>query len=221
MSGSASTPGTLVPSWSVVSERPQRPAAFDPDPVVIDAGDAALVGQLRGRHDAALGTLYDRYGAACFALARRIVGDEDLAADVVQDAFLTAWREVDRYELRRGSLRTWLLTLTHHRAVDCVRRENRHRARRASLELLDATPSGERTVEEQAAAAISATLVRRALDRLPAPQRQALLLSYFGGYSQNEIARLTESPLGTVKTRMLAGMRKLRETLEPDVRGEA
>jgi RNA polymerase sigma factor (sigma-70 family) len=210
MSHSSSAPGTLVPSWGV---------PFDP-PAAGDA-DAPLVGLLRARREEALGELYDRYGGACYALARRIVGDADLAADVVQDAFLTAWREVDRFELGRGSLRTWLLTLTHHRAVDCVRRENRHRARRASVEALAATPSGEPAVDEQATDAVRATLVRQALDGLPAPQRQALLLAYFGGYTQNEIAQLTDSPLGTVKTRMLAGMRKLRAALEPTVREEA
>jgi RNA polymerase sigma-70 factor (ECF subfamily) len=209
MTAPASAGVLRMPSWSVVFER-----AADP-------GDEELLAGLRDRRDDALATLYDRYGAVCYGLARRVVVDEHLAADVVQDAFLTVWREADRFDRSRGSVRAWLLTVTHHRAVDVVRRENRHRALRASVDLLEGTPAVDAGVAEQVATADEAVSVRQALARLPEPQREALLLAYFGGHTQNEIARLTGTPLGTVKTRMLAGMRKLRDALEPTVREEA
>ena len=175
--------------------------------------DAELAAALAERRPDALAALYDRYGAACYGLAKRVVLEEELAKDVVQEAFLTVWREAGRYDGSRGSLRAWLLTVTHHRAVDLVRREHRHRSQRAPVESLEVTPSTAAPVEEQVETTVRAARVRQAVEALPAPQREALLLAYFGGYTQSEIARLTGKPLGTVKTRTLAGMRTLRSSL--------
>jgi RNA polymerase sigma-70 factor (ECF subfamily) len=166
-----------------------------------------------GRHEA-LGVLYDRYAAACYSLARRIVVDEQLAQDVVQEAFLAVWRGAERYDGARGPIGSWLLTLTHHKAVDLVRREQRHQRQRAGVQELDTTPADEDAVEDVAAASVRAGIVRHALRRLPQAQREPLLLAYFGGYTQAEIARMTGNPLGTVKTRMFAGVRRLRELLD-------
>jgi RNA polymerase sigma factor (sigma-70 family) len=178
------------------------------------ADDDALLKALAARDEDALAAVYDRYAATCYGLARRIVVDEALAQDVVQEAFLAAWRDAGRFDPAKGTLVTWLLTLVHHRAVDAVRRENRHRVRSTTLDALEGTVTGGSSVEEQADQSVRAGQVRDALGQLPLAQRQALLLAYFGGYTQAEIARMTDSPLGTVKTRMFAGMRRLRQLLD-------
>jgi RNA polymerase sigma-70 factor (ECF subfamily) len=185
------------------------------------AEDADLVARVGGGDQSALAALYDRYSKPCYSLARRILGDDGLAEDVVQEVFLVLWRDPARFDPSRGAFATWLLSATHHKAVDSVRREENHRKRRASAEVLDTEISDAPSVDEQAWVAVRRTRVRSALATLPAAQREALGLAYLGGYTQREIAGLTGIPLGTVKTRMLAGMRKLREqlaTLDDDPR---
>jgi RNA polymerase sigma-70 factor (ECF subfamily) len=176
--------------------------------------DEQLVVALAAQQPDALGVLYDRYGAACYALAKRIVVDEMLAQDVVQEVLLAVWGGSATYQPDRGALSTWLLTLTHHKAVDVVRREQRHRLRRADLGQLDTTVSPDPPVDEQAAIAVRRSRVRAALGSLPDSQREVLLLAYFGGYTQSEIAQLTGTPLGTVKTRTSAAVRRLRRLLD-------
>lgn len=178
-----------------------------------DAEDVALVGRVAEADGAALAALYDRYGRPCYALARRIVADEVLAQDVVQEVFLAVWRDPSRYDASRGAFSTWLLSATHHKAVDAVRREETHRKRRAGVEEIELGTSADAGVDEQAWQAVRRGRVREALAALPDAQREALGLAYFGGYTQREIAGLTGIPLGTVKTRMLAGTRRLREML--------
>lgn len=175
--------------------------------------DAALGDLIAQRDAAALEQLYDRHGAASYGLARRIVADDQLAHDVVQEVFLAIWRGAATYDGSRGSLSTWLFALTHHKAVDAVRRAQRHSGRRAPEEALLTEPDTAPAVEEQAIDAVNAHRVRNALGELPEAQRQALELAYFGGYSQSEIAHLTGTPLGTVKTRTLAALRRLRVVL--------
>jgi RNA polymerase sigma factor (sigma-70 family) len=157
--------------------------------------------------------LYDEYGARCYALARRILRDERLAEDAVQEVFLGVWRGASRHDPGRGSLASWLLTMTHHKAVDAVRREESGRKRRAPLEVLNDEAVTGPGVEQQAVEGAARAHVRGALAGLTPTQREPLVLAYFGGYTQSEIAELTATPLGTVKTRMLAGMRKLRAQL--------
>ena len=162
----------------------------------------------------ALAEIYDAYGGRCYALARRLLRDENLAEDAVQEALLGLWRAPERFDSSRASLATFLLTLTHRRAVDVLRREAlQRRGRVATDEGLVEVPSQEVGTAEQAEAKVAGADVRRALSALPAPQREALLLAYFQGYTQREISALTGTPLGTVKTRMLAGVRALRTAL--------
>ncbi|HEX8002840.1 MAG TPA: sigma-70 family RNA polymerase sigma factor [Mycobacteriales bacterium] len=163
---------------------------------------------------AALEALYGRYGRVSYALARRILADDVLAQDVVQEVFLTVWRDARRFDASRGGFSTWLLTMTHHKSVDAVRREENLRKRRAPAEALDLTESTGPAVDDEVWNAFRRDQVRAALTELPDPQREALALAYFGGYTQREIAKITETPLGTVKTRMLAGMRRMREALQ-------
>jgi RNA polymerase sigma factor (sigma-70 family) len=158
--------------------------------------------------------LYDEYGARCYGLARRILRDERLAEDAVQEVFLAVWRGASRHDPARGSVASWLLTMTHHKAVDAVRREENGRKRRAPLELLNDEAITDPGVDQQAVDGVARDHVRGALAGLPPAQREPLVLAYFGGYTQREIAELTRTPLGTVKTRMLSGMRKLRAELK-------
>ena len=181
-----------------------------------DAGpsDAVLVARVRDGDGPALEALFGRYGRACFALSKRILVDEQLAQDVVQEVFLALWREPSRYDPARGGFSSWLLSVTHHKAVDAVRREENLRKRRTSADVLDGQESEAPKVDEQVWSLVRRERVREVLQTLPAPQREALALAYFGGYTQREIAGLTATPLGTVKTRMLAGMRRMKESLD-------
>jgi RNA polymerase sigma factor (sigma-70 family) len=168
----------------------------------------------------ALEALYERYGRAAYSLARRILTDETLAQDVVQEVFLSLWRDARRFDAGRGTVATYLLSMTHHRAVDVVRREENLRRWRTSDEGLELEPDPKARVEDEVEASERRAEVRAALAELPDAQREALALAYFGGYTQREVAALVGVPLGTVKTRMAAGMRKLKEALQDAGREE-
>lgn len=162
----------------------------------------------RGDHDA-LGALYDRFGRIAYGLAFRILRDQALAEDAVQEAFLAVWRSADAYKRERAKPSTWILTVVHRRAVDLVRREERRRG-----EPLEAAPeptSG--PVDEDATLRERRVAVQAALTELPGDQRQALELAYYGGLTQSELAERLDVPLGTVKSRMFAGLGRLRELL--------
>jgi RNA polymerase sigma factor (sigma-70 family) len=188
-----------------------RPARPPEDP----SGDADLVRRIRAGESSAVVELYDRFRRPGFALARRILADDALAEDVLQDVFLSFWRDPGGYDPDRGTLPAWLMAAVHHKAVDAVRREESQRRRRARAEeeLALAAPTATRDVEDDVASRIESDRVRSALGQLPDAQREALTLAYYGGYTQREVAAITGAPLGTVKTRMLAGMRRLREEL--------
>ncbi|MDD7927401.1 RNA polymerase sigma factor [Actinomycetospora chibensis] len=181
--------------------------------------DATLLEQIGERSAEALAQLYDRFGRPAYSLARRICVDESLAEDVVQEAFLVVWRDPGRFDPDRGAVSSWLLTLVHHRAVDAVRREATRRKR-----TVPPSSDGEEWnvppgpgADQAALGAVVAGKVRDALGQLPADQREALALAYFGGYTQREVASLVGIPLGTVKSRMFAGTQKLRALLGPHV----
>lgn len=176
--------------------------------------DRALVARVTEGDGGALEALYARYGRACYGLARRILTDEQLAADVVQEVFLTVWRDASKFDASRGGFSSWLLSMTHHKAVDAVRREENHRKRRSAAELLEERPADTPQVDDEVWSTIRGERVRAAMQLLPHAQREALVLAYFGGYTQREIAGITDTPLGTVKTRMLMGMRRLKEGLD-------
>ena len=178
--------------------------------------DAALVEEITRGQTSALEALYQRYGVVCYRLARQITANHALAEDAVQDAFVAVWRFPGSYTRGRGSVRSWLLGMTHHKAVDQVRRESAEQRRanhRASEAATDPAPDNDPA--SIAWSEIQAAEIRSALTELPEAQRQALTLAYFGGYTQSQIAELTGVPLGTVKTRTLAAMRKLRLRLSP------
>jgi RNA polymerase sigma factor (sigma-70 family) len=179
-----------------------------------DAQGAELLQRIgRGERDA----LYVLFGRRAYSLARRILSDETLAEDVVQEVFLSIWRNPAAFDARRAGVTSWLLAMVHHKAVDAVRREETHRRRRTAVadDLRLDEPVRTRDVQDDALDGLVAQQVRGALRELPEAQREALTLAYYGGYTQREVAALTGVPLGTVKTRMLAGMRKLRGALAP------
>jgi RNA polymerase sigma factor (sigma-70 family) len=187
------------------------------------SSDTELVRRLRDADGAALSQLYQRFGRPCYSLARRICADEGLAEDVVQEVFLTLWRDPTRFDPSRGSFATWLLTLIHHKAVDAVRRESTIRRRMVATPEAgeDWSPTPVPGADQAALARVAAGQVRAALHRLPVEQRQVLALAYFGGHTQREIAVLTDVPLGTVKSRMFTAVQRLRslltDQLGPDV----
>jgi RNA polymerase sigma factor (sigma-70 family) len=182
-----------------------------------DRPDEELVRAVVAGAHSALAALYDRYGRRAYSLARRVCRDDNLAEDVVQEAFLAFWRDPRRFDPGRGGFGTWILTLVHHKSVDAVRRESV--IRRRTVAVVDevqewSAPPGP-GADQGALQSIEAGQIRDALGDLPAEQREALTLAYFGGYSQREVATLTGVPLGTVKSRMFSGMRRLRGALGP------
>jgi RNA polymerase sigma-70 factor (ECF subfamily) len=177
--------------------------------------DEALLGRLAaGADEHALSDLYDRYQAQMYGLAMRITRDPALAQDAVQEAFVGVWRNAASYSAGRSSVRTWMLSIAHHRAIDIVRR------RRA----VAALPETEAQTTDPALTApdvwpeVAQTLDRAAVDaalaELPKPQREAIQLAYFDGLTQVEIADRTGAPLGTVKSRVRLGLLQMRRILE-------
>jgi RNA polymerase sigma factor (sigma-70 family) len=181
-------------------------------PRAAEPPDAELVRRLADADGSALSELYQRFGRPCYSLARRICVDDGLAEEVVQEVFLTLWRDPRRFDPARGNFATWLLTLIHHKAVDAVRRESTVRRRVVPVAEAgeDWSPTPVPGADQEAMARVAAGQVRAALDRLPSEQRQVLALAYFGGHTQREISVLTSVPLGTVKSRMFAGVQRLR-----------
>jgi RNA polymerase sigma-70 factor (ECF subfamily) len=180
--------------------------------------DEAVVALAARSDDVAFAELYDRYGRVAYGLALRVLRDEALAEDAVQDAFLAIWRGASRFIPERGRASSWILTLVHRRAVDLVRRENRRRT-----EPLDGVevPTPEGSAEDVAWLRLERERVHAALRHLSDPQREALELAYYGGYTQSELAERLGQPLGTIKSRMFAGLARLHELLETPGRGEA
>ena len=187
----------------------------------VHSPDSALVSRAATGDERALGELYDRYGGMAFSLAAAIVGEHADAEEVVADAFAQIWRSVGTFDPTRGSVAAWIATIARTRALDLVR--SRRRRARVLEEAAVVTDDGETFVlapslesaDRNAELTETSALVRRSLEALPAPQRRVIELAYFGGLSQTEIAAQLSEPLGTVKTRMRAGMEKLRQALRP------
>lgn len=174
--------------------------------------DTLLAERIRAGDREALGELYDRYAPLALAVALRVVTDRFTAEDVVHDAFVAIWQHIDRFDRSRGSLRGWLLTVVRNRAIDRVR------GARPTMEVGAADEqsllrTGPNPTWELAVARISAIELRGVLATLPAEQREAIELAYFGGRTYREIARLTGVPEGTANGRLRLGLAKLRDAL--------
>src|SRR3954464_2657086 len=169
---------------------------------------------LMARGDArAFEAIYERHGGAAYSLAYRMVGARSVAEDGPPGAFLNLWRSGAHYDRARGSVRTWILGIVHHRAIDALRRSSVHSRRRSDDETAAERLEAPEHVEEDVARRDEAAIVRRALDVLPADQLKVIELAYFGGFTHIEIADMLESPVGTVKGRMRLGLKKMREAL--------
>src|SRR6266536_2538024 len=180
-----------------------------------ERGDAALLAAMARGDQAALGALYDRYAALAMGLANQIVRDRAVAEEVVQDAFVAAWRRAATYHPDRGEPRTWLLSIVRNRSVDRLRGA----AARVRSEPLEV--AGQAVGDADVWAAVWSGLERReivaALAGLPPDQREAIELAFFGGLTHVEVAEKTGAPLGTVKGRMRLALRRLRTVLQDQV----
>jgi RNA polymerase sigma-70 factor (ECF subfamily) len=179
----------------------------------VDEADRAALARIADGDLDALEELYDRYKTMAYSIAYRITNDATLAEDVVQDAFMGAWRNATRYIEGRGSVKTWLLSIVHHRAIDAIRR------RRPTTELPEheEIPPAQFQVPDvwgEVSAILDAETVRGALAALSDVQREAIELAYFSGLTQQEISDRTGTPLGTVKSRMRLGLLAMRRVLE-------
>lgn len=179
--------------------------------------DEALIALLERGEDDALAELYDRYGQVAYSLAYRMLRNGTLAEDAVQEAFLTVWRNAARFVPERAKASTWVLTIVHRRAVDLVRREERRRTEPFTPGVEPASAEG--SADDEAWLRLQRERVQEALRHLPDEQREALELAYYGGFTQSELAERLGQPLGTIKSRMFAGLARLRELLS-DVRIE-
>ena len=171
--------------------------------------DEALLEAVAGSDEDALGELYDRFGKVAYGLAVRILRDAALAEDAVQEAFLQVWRGATDYRPERAKASTWVLTFVHRRAVDLVRREERRRSEPEGA-LPEPTGPG---ADEAAVTRSRREIVQDALSRLPADQREAIELAYYGGLTQSELAEQLSQPLGTIKSRMFTGLQRLQVLL--------
>lgn len=151
-----------------------------------------------------------RHSDAALSLAYRMIGLRSLAEDVVQEAFISLWRNAVRYDPMRGSLRNWTLQIVHHRAVDVLRRDNTLYSRRIGDEDLHERLQAAEQTDVQAARRDDARQVRSALGHLPKEQRQVIEMAYFSGFTHTEIASMLDLPEGTVKGRMRLGLQKMR-----------
>jgi RNA polymerase sigma-70 factor (ECF subfamily) len=179
------------------------------------AVDRALLGRIARQDETALAALYDRHARVLFTLALRIVGDRELAQEVLQDTFLRCWSGAERYDSARGQVVAWLVGMTRHRAIDLLR----SRPHQARLRERGPLPSADRLAGSREPDVEDSALIRHAmttaLTALSPVQREAIELAYYSGLTQTEIARVQGEPLGTVKSRMRSGLERLRAALSP------
>ncbi len=183
--------------------------------------DASLMLLLGQGHTEALEVLYRRHGGIATTFACRIVGDFATAEEVVQDAFVTLWRESPSYEPERGSVRSWVMGIVHHRAIDMLRRKARIERKGALVEDLHDRLACCEGPELEVARRDEARTTWAELHVLPESQRQVIELAFLGELTCKEVARLLELPLGTVKGRMRLGLAKMRRSLGGPAREEA
>jgi RNA polymerase sigma-70 factor (ECF subfamily) len=176
-----------------------------------DASDAALVVAIGRWREDALAEVYRRHAGASYALARRLLNDRELAEEVLQEVFLRLWNTPERFDSERGSLRAYLLAQTHGRAVDLLRSETARR-RREERDAREAPEFGD-DIERQVVDMTVAERMKEVVATLPAEERKAIELAYFGGHTYRQVAVLLETPEGTVKSRIRSGLRRLRTDL--------
>jgi RNA polymerase sigma-70 factor (ECF subfamily) len=180
-------------------------------PDLPSASDANLVMSVARYHEDALAEIYRRHAGAVYGLARRLLWDDSVAEEVVQEVFLRLWNQPERYDPDRGSVRSFLLAQTHGRAIDLLRSESSRRQR----EVRDAraTAEGGYDLEREVFDLAMGEQVRAAVAKLPVEEKKAIELAYFGGHSYREVAVMLSQPEGTVKSRIRAGLRRMQGEL--------
>jgi len=176
-------------------------------------GDEEIMHLVKEGDARAFEVLYGRHSGPAFSLAYRMVGNRVVAEDVSQEAFVSIWRSRLRYQSERGSVRTWVLGIVHHRAIDALRRNTVHDKRRASAEGIEERFEAPEQTDLEVVRRDEARVVRAALEDLPDEQVRVIELAYFGGFSHSQIADQLDMPIGTVKGRMRLGLDKLRRSL--------
>lgn len=171
-----------------------------------------LLGRVAQGDRAAFGELYDRTASRVFGLVKRLLRDHSQSEEVTQEIFLEIWQNATRYEPSKGSAISWMLTMTHRRAVDRIRASQASRDRDTRIGIRDFAPEYD-SVAESVEVHIESERVKEAMKRLTELQRQAVQLAYFGGYSHSEVSQMLKVPIGTVKTRLRDGMIRLRDEL--------
>jgi RNA polymerase sigma-70 factor, ECF subfamily len=169
--------------------------------------DIALVSAIRSGDQGAMAALYDRYSSIVYAVALRVLQDTGGAEDVLQDIFMQLWRNPGAFDASRGNMGAWLAVIGRHRAIDALRR------RRPENDIEDVMVSVESDLDDEADRSRAMDKVRATLETMPKPQRSALEMAYFEGLTHLEIAEKTGEPLGTIKTRIRAGLLSLRKVL--------
>jgi RNA polymerase sigma-70 factor (ECF subfamily) len=182
---------------------------------LVGAGDATLVVAIGRWSESALAEVYRRHGGAVHALARRILGSDGRAEELTQEVFVELWRRPERFDPARGSLRSFLVTVTHGRAVDLLRSDSA-RAAREQRSARD-TATGGYDLEHHIWDLAVADQVRDAVGSLPDPERQAIELAYFGGHTYREVAAMLGEAEGTVKSRIRRGLGRLRDALQDEM----
>jgi RNA polymerase sigma-70 factor (ECF subfamily) len=180
------------------------------------ASDASLAMAVARWQEEALAEIYRRHAGAVFGLAKRLIFDTVLAEEVTQEVFVRLWREPERFDPTRGSLRTFLLSMTHGRAIDILRSEM---SRRAREERSRAVAEAGYDLEQEVFDLTTAERVRKAVAKLPGVERKAIELAYFGGHSYREVAAIQNEPEGTIKSRIRSGLRRMGRELDAAVKG--
>jgi RNA polymerase sigma-70 factor (ECF subfamily) len=176
-----------------------------------EASDAQLVTLVARYDEIALAEIYRRYGGAVFGLARRVLDNQTEAEDVTQEIFLRLWNQPERFDPSRGTLRSFLLTQTHSRAVDVIR--SLTSSRRREMNAAAQTANASYDVHREAWDVVVSAEVRKALQELPVEERRAIELAYFQGHTYVQVAQILDEPEGTVKGRIRNGMRRMRGEL--------
>ena len=187
-----------------------------------DRDDGELLGLIANRDRDALEALYGRYANAVYSLAMRLLRDQGAAEEVTQDVFFNVWRRASSYSAQRGSVTAWLFSIGHHRTIDELRRRRREQTQLVyDVDLSNKPTDKGGDPVEFTSLEFERGVLKDAMRALRPEQREVVLLAYFGGFTHSEIAGRLGQPLGTVKTRMRLGLRKLREVLGPEVRESA
>ena len=178
--------------------------------------DHKLLDHIAQVEEGALEALYARYSTSVYSLAMFMLRQQPLAEEVTQDVFLNIWLKAATYKADRGEPKAWIMSIAHHRIVDVIRSRRRTPpiSEPRDFDLLELLPSGGASTEEEVERNLDRDRIVKALASLPEAQQQVIILAYFEGYSQSEMAKKLRQPLGTVKTRVRLAMQKLRTTLE-------